>query len=266
MLESPLATATDTLAPARNVSRRHLSLFRGIEMLVVLLKERRSLGITQIATALDLPKSTAHDLIAALCELGFVEQQGDTRRYAISPRIFEFLNLCSTQYGANLALKPLLREQVAKLRASVVVTALSGRTTYVLCASGPEADTFLVGDNGPAYCSACGKILISQFEESAWVDYAPLPGDKPRTPYSKLDREQFFQELRVAREQGVAWSVRERVSTLCSVAAPIRSWERPWNWAVGIIVPSREWDLRNREELAAQARELAERISLFLRP
>lgn len=237
---------------------------RGIEALVVMLKARRSMGITQIATALDLPKSSAHDLVAGLCELGFVERHGETRRYSVSPRIFGFLHLCSTEYGANPALKPLLREEAAKLRASVVVTALRGRTTYALCGSGPETDTFLVGDHGPAYSSACGRVLISQFDEAAWADYAPRPDDKPKSPYCRVDRDHFFQQLRTARECGTAWSLREREPNLCSVAAPIRSWEQPCSRAVGIILNHRECALRDREELAGQARALAERIARLM--
>lgn len=265
-LETGLAMAVKATSGAAGASRQHSAVFRGIEALVVLLKARRSLGITQIATALNLPKSSAHDLVAGLCELGFVEQHEDTRRYAISPRIFEFLHLCATEYGANPALKPLLREEAMNLRASVVVTALRGRTTYALCASGPETDTFLVGDNGPAYSSACGRVLISQFDESVWADYAPSPEDRPKSPYCKLDPEHFFRQLRAAKTCGVAWSLREREAHLCSVAAPIRSGARPWSRAVGIIVKHQEWESRDRDQLAGEARALAERIAILMGP
>ena len=266
MLESGLAVAVKATAPIKGASRHSSAVFRGMEALVMLVKARRSLGITQIATALNLPKSSAHDLVAGLCELGFVEQHDDTRRYAISPKIFEFLHLCATEYGANPALKPLLREEAVKLRASVVVTALRGRTTYALCGSGPETDTFLVGDNGPAYSSACGRVLVSQFDESVWADYAPSPEDRPKSSFCKLDSEHFFQQLRAARTSGIAWSLRERESHLCSVGAPIRSGARPWSRAVGIILNHQEWAARDRDELAAEARALAERIAIVMGP
>src|SRR5687768_13131960 len=157
----------------RPVARHHSSMFRGVEALVVLLKAHRSLGITQLADALKLSKSTTHDLAAALCALGFVDQHPTTRRYSVSPEIFRFLHLVSTEFGPNSAVKPLLRAQARKLKASIIITALCRRTTYALCASGAEADTFLLGDNGPAYNSACGKILVSQLDESAWPEYAP---------------------------------------------------------------------------------------------
>lgn len=245
-------------------SRHHNSMFRGVEALVVLLKSHRSLGITQLADALQLSKSTTHDLAAALCTLGFVDQNETTRRYSVSPEIFRFLHLVSTEFGLNSAVKPLLRTQARKLGATIVITALCRHTTYALCASGPSADTFLLGDNGPAYNSACGKILVAQLAESTWGDFAPQPGDEATSPHCNLDPRRFLAELRTARINGVAWSLRERDATLCSVAAPLRVGEGPWNRAVGLALPYGEWSVRDRDELAAQVRQLADEISALL--
>lgn len=241
-------------------------MFHGVEALLVLLKARRSLGITQIAEALNLSKSTAHDLAAALVELGFVDQHEQTRRYAVSPEIFRFLNLVSTEYGPNSALKPLLRLHARRLKASIVVTALCRRTTYALCASGPDADTFLLGDNGPAHNSACGKIMVAQLDETEWPDYAPLADEKINSAYANRDPERFYAELRAARVNGVAWSLRERDAAYCSVAAAIRGGMQPGNRAVGVVLPHHEWLVRDRDRLAGEARALADEISHLLTP
>jgi IclR family pca regulon transcriptional regulator len=252
------------LAREAGAARHHNSMFRGVEALVVLLKAHRSLGITQLADALQLSKSTTHDLAAALCALGFVDQNQTTRRYAVSPEIFRFLHLVSTEFGPNSAVKPLLRAQARKLGATIVITALCRRTTYALCASGPNADTFLLGDNGPAYTSACGKILVAQLDESAWAEYAPSPAEEAQSPHANLDPQRFFAELRAARVHGVAWSLRERDVQLCSVAAPISVGESPWNRAVGLALPHNEWSVRDRNELTAQAKSLAVEIAQLL--
>ena len=231
---------------------------------MVLLKAHRSLGITQLADALSLSKSTTHDLAAALCALGFVDQNPTTRRYAVSPEIFRFLHLISTEFGPNSAVKPLLRAQARKLGATIVITALCRRTTYALCASGPSADTFLLGDNGPAFTSACGKILVAQLDESAWPEYAPRSVEEADSPYANLNPQRFYAELRAARVNGVAWSLRERDVRLCSVAAPIRVGEEPWNRAVGLALPYSEWTVRDRDELTAQAKFLADEIAQLL--
>src|SRR4051812_10446405 len=214
--------------------RHHSSMFHGVEALLVLLKAHRSLGITQLADALQLSKSTTHDLAAALCALGFVDQNKTTRRYSVSPEIFRFLHVVSTEFGPNSAVKPLLRVQSRKLKATIVITALSGQTTYALCASGPSADTFLLGDNGPASTSACGKILVAQREEAEWPDYAPSSTDTGGSPYANRDPRRFLTELHAARLSGVAWCFRERDANLCSVATPLAVGEQPWSRAVGI--------------------------------
>ena len=83
------ATASAMPSPAspdsKAATRHHSLMFRGVEALVVLLKAHRSLGITQLAEALQLSKSTTHDQAAALCAPGFVDQNPTTRRYSVSP-------------------------------------------------------------------------------------------------------------------------------------------------------------------------------------
>lgn len=245
-------------------ARHHQSVVRGIAALEVLLRAHRSLGITQLAQALGLSKSTTHDLAAALTALGFVNQDQTTRRYAISPEIFRFVHLVSTEFGPNSALKPFLRAQARRLKASIVVTALCQDRTYALCGSGPQADTFLLGDNGPASTSACGKILVAQFAEVEWPAYGPRPEFPAVSPHANRDPHRFLAELRAARANGVAWSVRERDPRLCSVAAPIAVGDPPWSRAVGLALPYEEWLVRDREELAAQARRLAAEVAGLL--
>ncbi|PTX91699.1 IclR family transcriptional regulator C-terminal domain-containing protein [Opitutus sp. ER46] len=240
-----------------DATRHHSSMFRGIEALTTLLKARHSLGITQLARELNLSKSTAHDLVAALSALGFVDQDRMTRRYSVSPAIFSFLHLFSTEYGPNSAIRPLLRARARRLKATLVVSALCRRSTYALCGSGSDADTFLLGDSGPAYNSACGKILVAQQDPGEWAGFAPSAGDTGSSPYLRPDPERFLAELKVARATGVAWSLRERDPALCSVAAPVRIGEEPWSCAVGIALPYSEWVARDREELAGEVRSVA---------
>lgn len=253
--DTPPEDSPETAAP----SRHHSSVFRGIEALTTLLQARHSLGITQIARSLNLSKSTAHDLLSALCALGFVEQDEATRRYAVSPEIFRFLHLFSTGYGPNSAIRPWLRSRARRLKATLVVTALSRRSTYAICGSGPEADTFLLGDSGPAYDSACGKILVAQHDPSEWARYAPQPGEAGNSPYVRPDPARFFAELQAARCAGIAWSLRERDPSLCSVAAPVRVDGHP-NCAIGLALPYSDWVVRDREELAEQAKSLAQEL------
>lgn len=258
MSSSPNASVAP---PPGSAARHHNSMFRGVEVLTTLLKAHRSLGVTQIAGKLNLPASTTHDLLAALGAMGFVDHDGKTRRYSISPEIFRFVHLFSSEYGPNSAVRGFLRVQARKLNASIFITALCRQTTYALCASGLEGDTSLLGANGPAYNSSCGKVLVAQRERHEWPDYAPKPEERATSPYSNLEPKQFLAEIEAARVNGVAWQIRERDGVSCSVAAPIGLGPKPWSRAVAIALPYSEWAARDRPELATEVKRLAAEIA-----
>src|SRR5690606_6753821 len=140
-------------------------------------------------------------------------------------------------FGRNLILKQFLREQARLLGATLVVSALYGDRAVALCASGGHADTFFTGDNGPAYISACGKVLISLRSEADWENYVAKPESSSGSTCAKSGRMGFVSEMRQARASGVAWCVGERNPAYCSVAAPLRSGEYPWRRAVAPVYP-----------------------------
>ena len=251
----PLGVVQSTSEPIK--ARHHSSTLLGVEAVKTLLKARRSLGITQLAKELNVSKSTAHDLAAALSSLGFVAQNDQTRRYELSPEIFRFLHLIATEFGQNRAVKSYIRAQAQRLNATVVINALNQRSTYVLCASGPYADTFFLGECGPAFTGASGKALVAQLDESVWLHYAPLVSDETPSPYANRDPEKFYAELRAARASGVAWTLRERDPAMFSIAAPIRLGDRPWNQSVGLVLPYTESALGTREALVPEIKLLA---------
>ena len=45
------------------------------------------------------------------------------------------------------------------------------------------------------------------------------------------------------------------------MAAPIRVGDKPWGRAIGLALPYNEWVVRDREELAAEVRRLADEMS-----
>jgi DNA-binding IclR family transcriptional regulator len=260
----PLGVVQSTSEPPK--ARHHSSTLLGVEAVITLLKARRSLGITQLAKELNVSKSTAHDLAAALSSLGFVAQNEQTRRYALSPEIFRFINLIATEYGQNRAVRSYLRAQAQRLNATVVINALCDRSTYVLCASGPYADTFYLGECGPAFTGASGKALIAQRDESVWSYYAPRESDETPSPYANRDPEKLFAELRTIRATGVAWTLRERDPEMFSVAAPIRVGDEPWNQSVGLVLPYTASALGAREALVPEIKLLAAELEeLMLR-
>ncbi|MFN3409141.1 MAG: IclR family transcriptional regulator [Limisphaerales bacterium] len=242
------------------------SLKLGIQAIGRMLEVRRSMGVTELAQQLGIAKSSAHDLLQSLRELGFVEQDSKTARYAISPEIFQFVHQIAAQFGANSKLHDFIREEAARLRCSIYVGTLSGRNTYVLCAAGPRADTTTLGVRTPAFMSSIGRILIAQLPRERWAEYGPQPGDTKLTEWTNLDPKRHLAAVERAARDGVAWNEQETGRGICSVAAPLLEGDGPARRAVGIVHSYTDWVALDKEELAAMVKTLAEKISQLLAP
>ncbi|MBW1862338.1 MAG: helix-turn-helix domain-containing protein, partial [Deltaproteobacteria bacterium] len=50
--------------------------------------EKQSRGITEISKIIGLPKSTVSSLVKTMSEVGFLEQDTETKRYRLGPKLF----------------------------------------------------------------------------------------------------------------------------------------------------------------------------------
>jgi DNA-binding IclR family transcriptional regulator len=246
-----------------SVPEQKTTLSQGLEVMHLLAKSGRGLGVTQVAQRLSLPKSSAHRLLNLLGELGFVRQNPATKCYGVSPRIFGFVHELATRFGANSKVDPLLRAAATRLRCSAYLSMLDGRDTFVICAAGVEGNTIHLGTHGPVYATSAGKVLIAHRPEAEWPHYAPAPDDQIVTEHTSLDPGRFYQQLRVARQNGVAWNMRESTIFHASVAAPVPEpgYSHP-RMAAAFVVRYTELAVHDRETLVQEVCALAEKISV----
>ena len=246
------------MSRTRDARRDNLTL--GLDVLRSLVTHRTSRGVTQVASELKLPVSTTHDLLQLLCQLGFVIQDEVTRRYRVSTRIFEFIQPFASRFGVTPETHEFIREQAVKLNVTIYISALWGTRTYVICAQGVHGGTVSLGAHGPAYASACAKVLIAQMPLSRWAEFAPSATGEKVTDRTNLDAEVFQSELTRARADGVAFNEQESALGLCSIAAPLAIGSQP-EYAIGLVFPVAEWMKYSEAALIAQVKELAEQLS-----
>jgi len=242
----------------RDARRDNLTL--GLDVLRCLVTHRTSRGVTQVAAELKLPVSTTHDLLQLLRQLGFVIQDEITRRYRVSTQIFEFIQPFASRFGVTPETHEFIREQAAKHNVTIYISALWGTRTYVVCAQGVHGGTVALGAHGPAYASACAKVLIAQMPLSKWQEFAPTSTGEKVTDRTNLDPAVFSAELTRARADGVAFNEQESALGLCSIAAPL-SFGSECEYALGLVYPVAEWAKYSEAALITQVKTLAEEIS-----
>lgn len=242
------------------------SLGAGISVLRFMVNAGRPLGLTQIGTQLGMSKSSTHDMLHALRDLGFVEQDSETRKYLISAGIFAFIHDFAEHYGPNAKINHALLREAERLQCGIYVHVIVGKSVFLICAAGRNAPTSSLGVEAPSYASSAGKILVAQKPEKEWPNYAP-PADAVAFTTKTVTRPaSFLKQVRLAREEGVAWNEGEHSETTCSVATFIPERNRISKKSVALVFTADEWLAQDRTKLAAEVKKVASELAsnLFL--
>lgn len=180
-------------------------------------------GVSEVAAAMGLPKSTTHRLLKTLEEHRFVGRVGS--KYRMGGRFCELVETtCWSDYGElrTVADEPLswLFERTGKTVHLAVLTGQDVLYLEKLTGAGGTRLPSRVGRRFPATCTALGKAILA-FSEPAVVAAALRPPFRRSTPYSIVSPQQLVPQLVEARSTGVSYEHEEaRLGSTC-VAAPI---------------------------------------------
>jgi len=252
-LSRPLALSHES--PVQSVDR-------ALEILE-LLAQKGEAGVTDLASSLQVHKSTASRLIQALEKRGLVEQIGQRGRYKLGLGIIKLEGLVSAKIDAVSLARPYAQDLALKVGETVNIAVLSGNEVlYVDQVAGPSALSMRawVGQRVPAYCTATGKVL------TAWksVDQLKLSLPKKFTKFTEntiTDLATLEKELAKVRSQGFALAVEEMEIGLVAIAAPIRNSLNEVSAALVVSGPAFRISKARISEISKIVLEVAEKIS-----
>ena len=163
------------------------------------------LGVSELARRLGHTKARVHRHLAALRELGFVEQDPATDRYRPGWKLFRL----GMALADNFDLRRIARRHLLRLHDQVgqtVVLAMpaAGHITIVDAVQSRDdvAITVRPGSVIPAESSAMGRVILA-FQERSGVSVAVAA------------------RLRLIRDRWLEVAVNERVQNIAAIAAPV---------------------------------------------
>jgi len=186
------------------------------------LTARRSAKLHELASALELNKSTVHNHLSTLREHEFVVKDGDEYRLS-----FEFLHVGGVLRN-DIELYTKGKEPVETLAADTgtlvtLATHERGRAVVLYRAKGEQAveiDTH-VGSQITLHNSALGKAILAHLPEDRVDDIIDTHGLPASTPNTITDRETLDEELAQIRADGFAFDDEEQWRGLRCLGAPI---------------------------------------------
>lgn len=182
-------------------------------------------GVSEVAAAIDIPRSSAHALLSSLVDTGLLQCRG-RGRYRIGWRIVELNQTLKGTVDVRSCAAPVLQTLSEKYGETVHLAVMERyRVLYVDKIVGNHVINVVgarVGAHLEPHCSAVGKVLLAYcdpIEVERNVTNKPL---RRLTPSTITNPATLAQELRSVRSSGVALDSGEAVSEVHCLAAPVR--------------------------------------------
>ena len=216
--------------PGRSVTSKILAILAAFET------TRRSLSLTEISAAADLPLSTTHRLVGELVDAGMLSRSANGG-------IQLGLRLWAIAQNTGRQLRDTARPYVQDL------FSLTGETSQLAIRDGNMslyidrvygtkriARASRVGGRLPLHATAVGKVILA-FSESWVADaYLELPLQQ-MTAYTRSNPKQLREELERVREKGYATTNEEVRLGTSSIAVPVFHTGR-LGCSIGLVIPT----------------------------
>ncbi|WP_232825075.1 MULTISPECIES: IclR family transcriptional regulator [Salinicola] len=243
------------------------SLVRGLTILEALAAAPNGLALSEVADALGLAPSTAHRLLQALHQQGFITQDGTNGLWRIDVKTFRIGNSFLEARDFVATARPFLRR----------LTALSGETAnlgirddgMVVYLAQSESQQMMrmitrLGSRAPLHASGVGKALLAWMPEQEFERVMGGRVLEGETPNTLTDLETLRAQLETIRRQGYAVDREEHAIGLNCVAATLHDESGLPLAAISVSGPVARIDDSRLPELAALVADTAREITARL--
>ncbi|HEY2204729.1 MAG TPA: IclR family transcriptional regulator [Pseudonocardia sp.] len=229
--------------------------------------QRPDWGVTEVAEAIGVPRSSAHALLASLVETGLLQCRG-RGRYRLGWRIVELNETLRGTVDVRSVAAPVLQRLVELYGETVHLAVL--RHTKVLYLDKVPGNRQLtvagarVGALLDPHCSAVGKVLLahrSTDELRCLLAGSPL---RRLTAATITGATELTDELTRVRAAGMAFDEGEAIPDVSCVAAPVRDDLGAVVASISMTVPtSRFTACRNeyRRAVKAAGQEISQQLA-----
>jgi DNA-binding IclR family transcriptional regulator len=234
---------------------------RALEYLV----KSHEAGVSELGRALDVAPGTAHRLLGTLVAEGFAEQNDDNRKYRPAPKLL----LLADHIRSRHDIRELAHDRLIELAEEVHETVNLGilqdsRVVYVdkVLSDQVFGIEAKVGSRVPAYCTALGRAILAQVDDSTLDRYlsAMEEGSATDDDHAPPSRAALKGQLAKAARQCFAEDLGEFLPDVFCVAAAITDANGHAIAAVSASVPRSRFRA-NRKQLARAVQKAARELS-----
>ena len=243
------------------------SVQRAIDILNLFEDNVNELGVTDIAKALGLHKSTASGLIQTLEINGYLEQNPDNRKYRLGLKLVERASVLLNQIQIRDIAMPYLEELHSWCDEAISLAVRDGtHVVYIerLLSSQALGMRTEVGKRASVHSTALGRAILSRLPDSELHQIAYSMNLYPITQHTITAPEALIEDIRESRERGFAIDDEENeLGARCVSAAIMNHLGEPVA-AISISVPIPRIPYKKVDYFGEKVVEVTRKISAQL--
>lgn len=193
---------------------------------LLLLSDGVERGLSEISRQLGISKSTLHEILYTLEAEGFLRRNPLSKKYSLGPGLFELLGKGISESEMRKVAYPFMVNLREVSGETVFLGVVRGDKVIVLEVVESDKDlrvTAPVGARVPLLAGALGKAYLAKLEEEEVRRLLMEKGIKRYTSRTITDIDQYLEELKKVRKDGVALDDEEYLDGVRAIAALIDS-------------------------------------------
>lgn len=241
---------------------------RVLDVLELLAERGRPLSHTEIANALDIPKSSLTSLLRNLEARAYLRLVPGPNSYELGPGVFALARQAHGGFDLKKAGGPLIDRLTQTVNESSSLNVLNGDKIELLYGANSShalAYSMRVGDRAPLHAVSSGKAILAALppgERDALLAGLDLVRVTANT-ITSINRLQ--EELKQVERDGIAFSFEEYTLGIIGIGAAVRGPDARPVAAVNLAVPSVRYDERVKLELVNALRATVSAFEASLR-
>ena len=224
------------------------------------------INLENLSKTTELPKATLLRFLSTLISLGYAYRDGadmyhlTLKMFSVGSRSLNHIDLINTAKPFAKQLCQDLGETVHMgiLEDSYAVYVLKEESSYTLRMYSR------VGKVIPLYCTAIGKIFLSEMSDDELEEYFRTNPLKPFTPKSIRTHQALREELERTRQRGWAIDDEEHEENVFCIGAPVRDYTGKTIAAMSVSWPVFRFNSETFQETADKIKAVAAELSKVL--
>ncbi|PYG90308.1 IclR family transcriptional regulator [Ruminiclostridium sufflavum DSM 19573] len=197
---------------------------RTLKALTFLSNEPTGLSVSELSTMLGIPASSTHRILTGLKENHFIIQDGDTKKYKVSYKLFTLCSQITKNSSLVSSAKSVMKKLAKKLDKTIVLCVMEN--SHIICIDYIEnKDTSMymvkIGYEMPLHVTSAGKVFSAFMDRKAAEQELSKTSMEAATPYTKTSLEELYRELDEIKKDGYAICDEELQLGIQGIACPI---------------------------------------------